>query len=95
MIARKPHKKIMDVLASNWGYLRKKLLRDNGKIHNGYNCEDIMLETFECVIRRDNLKTAIDDVIIKEFMDEHRRMRHRFIKTEKQKYKILFGSRHK
>lgn len=92
-IGKMPHRRLMDEIAIHWPDLIRSLISEYGcsTSYGGYTCEDVMIEAFEVIVRRDSLLEAKTDTILAAFRMEFRFLRVRAIKNEHLRYKLLHG----
>lgn len=66
----KPSRWCSDILAKNWHKLREMVMIKETpcRTFRGYNCEDVLHETFEYLIRDNRVKEATEQEIIDSFI---------------------------
>lgn len=70
IIAMKPDQRCMNVLAKNWNKVRELTLVKyrEPNCYRGYSAEDVLIETFEYLIRDEKVKEATEEEIIDSFV---------------------------
>ena len=70
ILAIKPNRRCMNILAKHWDKLRELALIKftEANSYRGYSAEDVLIETFEYIVRDKKVKGATEKEIIKLFI---------------------------
>lgn len=81
LLAKPVIRKVADILSKNWEEL--KGLADSNICFRGISKEDILIDTFEHVIRDQSLKKSPEKEIIDRFKKEFKQLYYRAVRNSK------------
>lgn len=89
ILKKKPYSRTMKILSDNWAELRKLTMTEKNKqiCYSGYNIEDVLLSTFEHVIRE--VKGQSVETTLEAFIYTYRLFHKRAILNCKEEKKQL------
>lgn len=88
-LLKKPNQRTMKILSENWEKVRELALvgkRENIP-YKGYDIEDVLIETFECIVRE--VKGKTEEQTIEEFLYRYRLHRRRAILNYRDEQKAI------